>query len=82
MAIALQLLMHSDNDQFYVCVVGVPHLDTDKTLLIVFSSSVAQRCMVFQLKWKSGKFFEEISSSVLIMSPNHTETTSYSPLDR
>lgn len=86
-ASALQLLMYSDKDQFYVCIVGVPLLETDKTLLIVFSSPFAQRCTVFQQKWKT--FLAGISSSRVIMSlfsglmsPNQTETANYSLLDR
>lgn len=60
-----------------------------KTLLIVFSSALAQRRFVFQQKWKSGNFLPQISSSVAIMSlfcssmsPNQTETANYSLLDR
>lgn len=37
--------MYSDKDQFYVCVVGVTHLETDKTLLIVFSIGSEVHCV-------------------------------------
>lgn len=82
-ASTLQLLVYSDKDQLYVCVVGVPHLETDKSLLMVFSSPLTQRCSAFQ---QNGNFLAEASSSVTIMafslgsmSPNQTETSHYSP---
>lgn len=69
----------------FVCgCVGVPHLQTDKTL----------DCILFPRWLRSAwrfifKFLEETSSSVTIMSlfsgllsPNQTETTDSSPLDR
>lgn len=44
-ASALQLFMYSDKDQFYMCVVGVPHLETAKTVLIVFSIGSEVHCV-------------------------------------
>lgn len=55
-ASALQLFIYSDKDQFYVCVVGVPHLETDKTPLIVLSSPLAQGALCSD---KSGHFLEK-----------------------
>lgn len=47
-ASTLQLCMYSDKDQFYVCVEGVPHLETEKMELIVFSTPRIQMYFVFQ----------------------------------